>query len=234
MALSYDEAPKGSTTWNTLPLLKDVIGSGSKVDAFVGWCLNHNEPMVLMDNGSLDISRLLSRNGSPPDWENVQVIMDIHNPFRDQEESLSSEIRILLGAEPATPCYDTFIDGKYTIFLGDAAIRFYQQELLGQTYKVYDISPPVLMLMGTDATPIAADASATGYSLQLNVLYFVATFGTKYGESGISNMVTVLSSGWTYCDLAIDTQKIPSSAEYVYYYRNFGDTFFRVAEVEIA
>ena len=213
----------GSYSYNVLPLLKDYVGTDTKIGQFMDMCLESDDPMIRMPDGSLDITRLLSRNGNPPDWDNVQIIMD-EKLIQDKNKTLSEGVREILGL--LLPFYDTFIDGVYTIFLGDAAVRFFQQELMGQRASTMT-QPPVLLYMGGNIAPITGEFDFE----MVGTVSFCATFKTLYGETGISNIITITSAGWDNVTLAVDREVMPSYAEKVYYYRSFNGIFFRVAEV---
>ena len=215
----------GSYSYNVLPLLKDYVGTDTKVAQFMEMCLESKDPMILMPDGTLDITRVLSRNGSPPDWDNVQIIMDT-NQIPDRHRTLSEGVREMLGL--SLPFYDTFIDGKYTIFLGDAAVLFFQQELMGQQESSLT-QPPVLLYLGGDLAPITVEFD----SEIVETVAFCSTFKTAYGESAVSNILTFVLTGWTNVTLAVDQDVVPSYAERVYYYRSFNNVFFRVGDVAL-
>jgi hypothetical protein len=122
-----------------------------------------------------------------------------------------------------TPFHDTFIDGKYTIFIGTAAVRFYQQELMGQ--QITGMQPPILLFLGGDASinPDRVDA--------LDSTNFTATFKTVYGETGCSNVITITSQNWSYVNLDIDYDQVPTYVTGVVYYRSFNGVFFSVLEI---
>lgn len=223
----------GSYSYNSLPFLEDYVGSGALVDVFLDMCMEYEGVATVSESGEIDISTLVYYSGNPPQWDDVSVIISENQlPPNGSRKFKDIAFFLINGGMSKIPFYDTFVDGRYTIMIGDAAESYYRNELMQQS-DTSSLPTPLLYFVGGDAVPIGADAEADqGYNY-VTTDVFVATFNTRYGQSGPSNAVTVMTGGWNSISLEVVGDNIPSYVTDVYYYRNFGGTFFRVAEVSV-
>lgn len=204
-----------------------VNQTDTPIHEFIRYAKEFKGPILLNEDGTLNLGQVLSRAGNPPDWNSRQIIMDRDDiaGFANMEIMVDDWIK----GQYISPAIDTFIDGIYTIYVGRAAINFYQQYLIGFG-KPETIPSPVLYLTGGDFTPSEATANEEGMAVWQTTA-FCSTFKTQYGEGPPSNIITGTNMGWTSVSLAVEVDSVPSNIVSVCYYRSFGTEFKKVAEV---
>ena len=135
---------------------------------------------------------------------------------------------VIYGNPDDRPVYFGWIDGVKTLIFGEMAVPYISMASLpGEQY----IIPPNLVLLSTNGVVGSIFDGDNRTSLTVN---FAATFMTIYGETVLSNIITIGPIlEWGSVTLGVVTEDIPEYATHVYYYRSFGDTFRRVQEVKL-
>lgn len=126
------------------------------------------------------------------------------------------------------PVYITYVNEKLTLLSGEAATSWLDSISLDiDSY----INPPELILVGADYVPYDSWRHVNAF-LELQ---FAASFVTDVGESGLSNIVSILVGGgvWQSVTLGVEDTKVPDLAKSVRYYRQFNGVFRLVSEVDL-
>lgn len=142
----------------------------------------------------------------------------------------STEIE-MYGNPDDKPIYFGWERGHRVLIFGEGAIPYIQAASLpGQS----ELIVPNLVLLGTDGIITGTiDGAGIGTFTSMTV-NFGATFMTVYGETQMSNVITVGPvMSWQSVTLGVVTEDIPTYATSVRYYRTFDDVFRRVLEVKL-
>lgn len=170
-----------------------------------------NMPLVIRDNGTIDVGLIYPKGQTPSPFEKLNVIGNV----ADYMEGMTWGI----------------VDGVWTVFFGEAANLWISQAILPIPVE---IPRPVIKLIAYDYRAVynmPDNPPPGGATYQPS---FAATYMTKYGESGPSNIIVCpLAVEWRSVTLGLNEEP-PSLATKVYYYRLFNDMKYRrVGEVKL-